>query len=139
MRVSTGSAPAGLRLLTVCATTVVVSTKTAEAYPFLGARTASSQVLPPSDVRKLILGAGPELLKSTVPWLASPNEAEANLQALPGWATRAEAAGVAAAGGARLGRRYTTPVTSVPSAATAIQPSARRLRSSPTSTASGYD
>lgn len=139
MRVAKGSALAGPRLLTVCATTVVVSRKTDEAYPFLGARTASSHVLPPSDVRKLVVGAGPELWNTTVPWSASPNEADANLQVLPGWATRAEAAGVAAAGGARLGLRYTTPETSVPSAATAIQPSARRLRSSPTSTASGYD
>src|SRR5215813_2550881 len=117
MRVAKGSALAGPRLLTVCATTVVVSRKTDEAYPFLGARTASSHVLPPSDVRKLVVGAGPELWNTTVPWSASPNEADANLQVLPGWATRAEAAGVAAA----------------------IQPSARRLRSSPTSTASGYD
>src|SRR5215469_1399800 len=138
MRVSIAPEP-GPRLLTVCATTVLASRKTAEAYPFSGARAPSCHVLPPSDVRKMVVGAGPEPWNSTVPWFASANEAEASRQALPGTVTGAEVAGVAAAGGARLGLRYTTPAKSVPSAATPIQASARRVRSSPTSTALGYD
>src|SRR5262249_28215009 len=136
MRVSIGAGP-GTRLLTICATTVPVSRKTAAAYPFLGARAASCHVLPPSEVRKVVMGAGPGL-NTIAPWVASPNEAETSLQALPGVAPRAAVVGVVVAGGPRMGLRYRTPATSVPAAATPIQASARRLRSSRTSTASGY-
>src|SRR5215831_6812806 len=103
MRVS-GTAESGTRLLTVWATTVVESRKTAAAYPLPGARTARCHVLPPSDVRKVVVGACSEPNRA-VPWFASPNEAEASLQALPGTVARAEAAGVVATGGARLGFR----------------------------------
>jgi hypothetical protein len=61
MRVSIGTGELGPRLLAVCATRVLLSMKTAEAYPFLGARATGCQVLPPSDVRKLVVGPGPEL------------------------------------------------------------------------------
>src|SRR5262245_62121712 len=60
MRVSIGTGELGPRLLAVCATRILRARKTAEAHPFLWRSNGQLPRRAPSDVRKVVVGAGPE-------------------------------------------------------------------------------